>query len=556
MTETKYIAYRKEDVYRNTRLTKSYWPGNTGDKLLDTTVADCLRKNAVEVPNRIALVEGIADISNRRRWTYAELLADAEKIAAGLLNRFKPGDRIGVMMPNIVEWVLVQYGIAIAGMTMVTINVAYHSKEIEHIIRQAEVVGIFVVPEWRDNKILETVVGLQPSLPTLKEIIIPKGLKAFMERSKAVEFPAIKPEDPHVIMFTSGTTGEPKGAILYNQAITNATRFMGIRSGLEEGGVYLSVVPMYFMSGAGYATLGALQRQATLVLAVEFNESLFLDLVESEKGTFSVLVPTMLAALLQYQNLKRFDISTLKTIQSGGSMVEARLVRRVKEELGCNITIACGQTEAHGAYTQTHLDDNPEDQAETVGQPWPLIEIKIANPETGDVLPLNTEGEICIRGYQVMLGYYNDPEGTAAAIDQKGWLHTGDMCTMDERGFVKVVGRLRDMIIRGGMNVYPAEVEQALKRHPKVRNAAVIGVPDEYWGEQVLAVVIPKSFDNLPTIAELEEYCLSTLARFKRPRFYAFIKEFPTTEKGKIQKFILKKEIRDGNIIVSQHSGK
>ncbi|MBF7082847.1 acyl--CoA ligase [Desulfallas sp. Bu1-1] len=540
------ILHQKSAIYRERRLTESFWSGETHNILYYTTIPFWLRKNAFEVPDRLALVEGIPDASKRRTWTYAELLRDAERIAYALLNKYNPGDRIAIMAPNVVEWALMQYGIAIAGMIRVTLNPAYHAREIEHILKTAEVAAVFTMKNYRGNKMIDTIKSIRESLPTLQDVYDLEELDDFINTGKPVKLPEVKPEDIDVIMFTSGTTGNPKGAMLNHFGMTNSVRFMAQRAGLENGGVWINVMPLFFMGGNGFASLGTLQQQATHVLVIEFDVPLFLSLMEEYKGTFSLLVPTMMEAILAYPDLKKYDLSSWKYVLSGASKVEADLVRRFKKVLGCDISIVCGQTEAHGGYTQTHRDDSPEDQAETIGQPYPMIDFKIADGETGAVLPIGEEGEICIRGYQVMRGYYNNPASTAEAIDEEGWLHSGDLGVMDERGFVRFTGRLKDMIIRGGVNIYPAEVENLLKEHPKVDKVAVVGVPDEYWGEQVAALIIPKSFDDLPSIEELDAFCLNNLARFKRPRFYAFVKEFPMTGTGKLRKFKLKEDIVNG----------
>ncbi|NSW82810.1 MAG: acyl--CoA ligase [Syntrophothermus sp.] len=542
------ILQRKSALYRERRLTESFWSGETHHVLYHTTIPFWLRKNAFEVPDRLALIEGIPDASKRRTWTYAELLRDAERIAHALLNKYKPGDRIAIMAPNIVEWALMQYGIAMAGMVRVTLNPAYNVREIEHILKTAGVSAIFTMEEYRGNRMMDTIESIRGSLPSLQDVYDLQRLDEFVNTGKPVELPEVKPENIDVIMFTSGTTGAPRGAILNHFGMTNSIRFMAQRAGLENGAVWVNVMPMSHMGGNGFAALGTLQQQATHVLVVEFDVPLFLSLMEEYKGTFSLLVPTMMEAILAYPDLGKYDLSSWKYILSGASKVEADLVRRLKSILNCDISIVCGQTEAHGGYTQTFRDDSPEDQAETIGQPYPMIDFKIADRETGAVLPIGEEGEICIRGYQVMQGYYNDPDGTAITIDEEGWLHSGDLGVMDERGFVRFTGRLKDMLIRGGVNIYPAEIENLLKEHPKVDKVAVIGVPDEYWGEQVAAIIIPKSFDDLPTLEELDKFCLDNIARFKRPRYYAFVKEFPMTATGKLRKFKLKEDVASGAI--------
>ncbi|MFJ5714754.1 AMP-binding protein [Neobacillus sp. NPDC093127] len=529
------------NVYNTRRLTESYWPADTSRTLHDSTVAQVLRQAAAEVPNRIALIDGENDPANRKRWTYAQLLSDAERVACALLNKFKPGERVAIWAPNRIEWMLIEYGCAIAGIILVTVNPALRGKELEYVLRQSVAAGLFLTEEYRGHNMLQTALDVRENLPALREVINFSSFEDFIHSgNKSVTFPEVKSEDPFVIMYTSGTTGNPKGAILHNKGMTNSTKFMAERAGMAEGGVWVNVMPLVHMGGCGFAVLGTLQQRGTHVLVGGFDPALFLKLVEEEKGTFALLVPTMVEAILNLPERDQYDLSTLNSILSGASKVEPYLVRRVKNELGCGMSIVCGQTEMHGGTTQTHLDDTPEDQAETIGQPYPHIEVKIADPATGDVLPLGMDGEICCRGYQTMVGYYNMPEETAATLKDDGWLHSGDFGSMDERGFIKIRGRLKDLIIRGGVNIYPIEVENLLKEHPKVENVSVVGLPDEYWGEQVAAIIIPKSPEKKPTEEELTEYCKANLASYKRPRFWFFVNEFPTTAAGKIQKFKLR----------------
>ncbi|MCQ6281659.1 class I adenylate-forming enzyme family protein [Bacillus sp. EB600] len=538
----------KHEIYSQRRLTESYWPADTTQPLHDWTVAQVLRDTAKEVPDRLALVEGTHDPSESRKWTYAQLLADSERVATSLLKKFRPGEHIAVWAPNMVEWVLAEFGCAIAGLTVVTVNPSFKAKELDYVLRQSQAAGIFVAEEYRGHHMLTTASEVQKKLPSLREVICFSDFDEFIEigNDKSISFPDVKANDPFVIMYTSGTTGNPKGAILHNKGITNSTKFMAERAGMEVGGVWVNVMPLVHCGGCGFAVLGTLQQQGTHVLVPGFDPELFLKLVEREKGTFALLVPTMVEAILNFPEREKYQLSTLHSLLSGASKVEPHLVHRIKKELGCGISIVCGQTEMHGGTTQTHLDDSAEDQAETIGQPYPHIEVKIANPSTGEILPLGQEGEICCRGYQTMIGYYQMPEQTAATLKEDGWIHSGDIGTMDERGFIKIKGRLKDMIIRGGVNIYPTEIEALLKEHPLIQDVAVVGVPDEYWGEQVSAIVVPKSSENLPLPEELEEYCKANMASYKRPRFWVFVDEFPTTPAGKIQKFKLR-EIAKNN---------
>lgn len=543
------INLTKHEVYSSTQLTESYWPADTSRPIHDWTVAQVLREVAAEVPERLALVEGIVDPAKRRKWTYNQLLADSERVASALLTKFKPGEHVAVWASNKVEWVLLEFGCAIAGVTLVTVNPALKEKELDYLLRQSEAAGIFLINEYRGYNMLEAVTNVRKNLPLLREVISFSNFEEFMNSgSQSTIFPVVKADDPFVIMYTSGTTGKSKGAILHNKGITNSTKFMAERAGMEVGGVWVNVMPLVHMGGCGFAVLGTLQQRGTHVLVNAFDPGLFLELIENEGGTFALLVPTMVEAILNHPDRKKYNLSTFKSLLSGASKVEPYLVRRVKEELGCGMSIVCGQTEMHGGTTQTHLNDSPEDQAETIGQPYPHIEVKIADPATGEVVPLGMDGEICCRGYQTMIGYYNMPEQTAAALKDDGWLHSGDIGSLDERGFIKIKGRLKDMIIRGGVNIYPSEVESLLRDHPKVADIAVVGMPDEYWGEQVTALVIPTSFEDLPTESELTEYCKANMAGFKRPRNWYFVKEFPKTAAGKIQKFRLQEMVKNGEV--------
>lgn len=540
---------KKDNIYSKARLTESYWPADTSRPLLDWTLGQALREVAAEIPDQIALVEGIPDPTQRRRWTYSQLLRDAERVATALLNKFKPGERIAVWAPNVVEWVLIEFGCAIAGMTMVTVNPAYKANELEYVLKKSRSAGLFLIEEYRGHDMLATANHIRPNVPSLREVIGISSLNNFMESGKAVIFPKVEPTDPCIIMYTSGTTGFAKGVLFHHKGTVNACYFNAECAGLEVGGVWVNPMPMFHIGGCGLATVGVIMLRGTQVLVPSFEPGLVLELIEKESGTFSLLVPTMIEAVLNYPERKKFDLSTLKHFMSGASKVEAALVRRVESELGIGVSIVFGQTEMHGVVSQTHRDDSIEDQSETLGQPMPHCEIKVADPETGEVLPIGEQGEFCYRSsFQTMLGYDGMPEETAKVLTPDGWFHSGDLGSMDERGFLRITGRLKDMIIRGGENIYPAEIENLLKNHPQISDATVIGLPDEYWGEQVAAVIIPKNLEEKPTPEELNEYCKKNLAGFKRPRFWCFVSEFPITATGKLQKFKLRELILKGEL--------
>ena len=539
----------KHEVYRNIRLKESYWPGTTEKKILESTIGEQLRAAAAEFPDRMAVVEGIRDREKRRRWTYAQLLDTAEKVASGLLSKFKPGEHIAVWADNLVEWILLEYGVALAGMVLVTINPAYKYRELEYTIQQSDSVGLFLIDEYRGFNTLEAAQEVQKNVPALREIIRFADFEEFINSVPKLDtYPEVKPYDWAFIIYTSGTTGAQKGAMMSHMGRINVDYFSAERVGMERGGVNINIMPMFHNGGCGCAVLGTLQSRGTIVLVREFSPALIFDLFESERGTFGLFVPAMLEGMLAFPGREKYDLSSWKHVQTGGSFVEVQLVKRVLNELGCTVSVTYGQTESHGLITATHMGDDPEDQSRTIGQPLPICDVKIADPTTGAVMPLDTDGEICIRGYASKMEYYNMPEATALAVTPDGWLRTGDIGRMDERGFLKFTGRLKEMIVRGGENIYPAEIESLLKEHPQVADAAVVGVPHPVWEQEVAAIIKPRSAEDLPSFEELFTYCRDNITHFKCPRLWAYANEFPMTASGKIQKFMFQKMIANNEI--------
>jgi fatty-acyl-CoA synthase len=542
------------------RLASSYWPADRSQPLLDTTVGDLLRAAAAQVPGRLALVEGSADPAARRTWTYAELLAVADRAARALLTRFAPGERIAVWAPNCPEWMLLQHGVSLAGMVLVTVNPALRGRELRYVLAQSQAAGIFFADAYRGFDMAGVVASLRDELPRLREALSLSDWDTFVASGdvsssghtssprRVAALPLVQPGDPAQIQYTSGTTGFPKGAILHHRGVVNASRFVALGSGVGDGGVWVNAMPMFHIGGGTLTELGTIAQRGTYVLLPGFDPGLVLELIETYRGTITLAVPTMLLALLEQPGLAARDLSSLQTVMSGAAVVPAALVRRVTETLGCQTTIVFGQTELHGVISQTQLDDSADDQSETIGRPLPQVEVKIADPVTGAVMPVGQVGEICARGYQTMLGYFGMPGETAAALDGDGWLRTGDLAAMDGRGYLTIAGRLKDMIIRGGENIYPREVEDVLFAHPAVSQVAVVGLADEKWGERVAAVIRPADPANPPSPAALRDYCRDHLAGFKAPAEWFFVAEYPLTASGKIQKFRLQEDIAAGLI--------
>lgn len=530
-------------------LNESYWPLSDELALIETSCGGVLRAAAAVHPERIALIEGHPDEGSRRRWTYAALLADAERSARALLNVFAPGDHVAVWAGNSPEWVIVQFGLALAGMVLVTVNPAYRPAELGYVLRQSRARGVFHERNYRG---LDMAAAVNEALAgediTLSRVVCLDELAEFVaSNDRGANLPAVDPRAPCMIQYTSGTTGRPKGALLNHFSVTNNSRIMALIKGLDGSTINLAVAPLFHTAGCVGNVLGMAQIGATMVQPAAFDAESMLDLVEQEHVTYTFGVPTMLIALLAAHARKPRDLSSLKTVFSGATIVPMEVVRQVEEQFGVTLIIGYGQTETSPAITHTRPHDNAVDKSETIGQPIPQIEVKIIDPMSGTTLPLDTPGELCTRGFLVMMGYFEMPEATAATIDDEGWLHTGDLCSMDARGFCRVTGRLKDMIIRGGENIYPREIEEVLYTHPAVAEVAVVGIPDDYWGEQVGAVVSFKA-DLTASGEALREYVAARLARHKVPSQWYALPAIPATASGKLQKFRLVDMFRSGEL--------
>jgi fatty-acyl-CoA synthase len=531
-------------------LAESFWPRESGGGVRDITLPVLLREAADAVPDRLALVHADADPGRRRHWTYREMLRDTERAARALLQRFEPGDRIAIWVPNMAEWVILQQAIAMAGMVVVAANPAYRANELEYVLTQSEARALFYVEEYRGVNLRDIIGQVMPGAPALEVLISMSDWGEFLAGADdSTELPEVAPTDPVQIQYTSGTTGFPKGALLHHKGIVNEATFVGERAGNADGGVCINAMPMYHIGGGAVTELQSISAHGTYVVVPAFDPALILELFETYRGTHGLFVPTMLIALLDHPDAATRDLSSIVTLWTGAAPVAEALVHRVVEKFGCQLTILFGQTEMHGVISQTRVTDSPADQAGTVGQPLPELEVKVVDLETDEIVPIGAQGELLCRGYQTMLGYFNMPTETAATITPDGWLRMGDIGTMDERGFLRVTGRVKDMIIRGGLNIYPREVEDLLFTHPALAEAVVVGVPDEQWGERVAAVVRLKAGETMPAPADLKAWCRERISAHKTPTEWFIADAYPMTPSGKVQKFLLVDQIVAGDLV-------
>jgi fatty-acyl-CoA synthase len=534
-------------------LTTSHWiPDGNGPPLLEgATVGSRLGEVAAEVPDRVALVEGLPT-PERREWTYGKLLADAECCARCLLRYFEPGEHVAVWAHNLPEWVLLEYGAALAGLTLVTVNPSLQPAETSYILGQSRAAGLFLVPEVRGNPLVAHAEAIRADLPELRHILRLDLLDELIANSGAanVTLPVVDVDDPAQIQYTSGTTGFPKGVMLRHNSIVNNARLWVDRIEIPDGAGMLLPMPLFHTAGCVMGVLGALDRRAKLVLMPMFEPGLFLQLIERERPWYAGGVPTMLIAAMEHPDVSRRDLSSWKSAVAGGAQVPEALVRRVEDTLGVNFTITYGQTECSPILTNTCPSDSSEDKGLTVGKPLPHTEIRIVDPVSLETVPIGASGELWARGYFTMLGYFDMPEASAKTLTADRWVRTGDLAVMDERGYCRIVGRLKDMIIRGGENLFPAEIEEVLYRHPAVAEAAVVGLPDEHWGEVVGAFIRPCDPAAPPTVAELRSHLRASLSPQKTPTMWYAVDGYPLTGSGKVQKFAIREAWEKG-----EHAG-
>jgi fatty-acyl-CoA synthase len=526
----------------------SYASGTSSTPLIGETVDANLRRAVAIHGEREALV----DVPNGRRLTYAEVDTAVDELARGLMARgVERGDRVGVWAPNCAEWYLIQYATARIGAILVNINPAYRTHELEFVLRQAAIGVMVSAVSFKTSDYRAMLAEVGSGIETLRDVVFIgdetwESLRADAQQVSAEAVAArsaqLSFDDPINIQYTSGTTGFPKGATLSHHNILNNGYFVGEGMGYTEQDRICVPVPFYHCFGMVMGNLAATSHGACVVIpAPGFDPAASLQAVQDERCTSLYGVPTMFIAELALPDFATYDLTSLRTGCMAGSPCPVEVMKQVIAEMNMDeVTIAYGMTETSPVSTQTRKDDSLDRRTSTVGRVHPHVEVMVIDPKSGLIVPCGEPGELCTRGYSVMIGYWEDPQQTEEALS-RGWMHTGDLAVMDSDGYLNIVGRIKDMVIRGGENVYPREIEEFLYAHPDVSDVSVVGVPDERFGEELCAFVVTRGGASL-TEDEVRDFCRESLAHFKVPRYVVFTDGFPMTVTGKVQKYKMRED--------------
>ena len=545
-----------------------------GTELIELTLGDLLDRRAEEVPDKEALAYCYPEFGLDFRMNYRQYRDTVNQLAKGLMALgIEKGDHIAVWATNVPGWVFLEMAVSKIGGVLVTINTNYRAAEIEYALRQGDIKALFLIEELRGFSYLEAIYSVAPELKTLGDPIRQELNSENLPRLKRVVLIGKEPKpgamlysqvialadkvsdeelktrqasvgvhDVVQMQYTSGTTGFPKAVMLTHYSLVNQAHIAAARGALTANERYVTSMPYFHIAGSLGAIIYSLYLGCSLVPLITFDPAKQLELFEKEKGTFTFAVPTMLVAMLNHPRFAEFDLSSVKNIFTGATPVPVIVMEQIKDRIGADCSIVFGMTETTGGVTQSFYTDSFELKAATVGLAIPHTSIKIVNPGTGETCALGESGELWTRGYSNMVGYYNMPDKTAETLDADGWLHTGDLATMRPDGYINIVGRVKDMIIRGGENIYPAEIEAFLMRHPKIAEAQIVGIPDEFMGEEVCAVIRLKPGEAFAE-DEFRDHCKANIARHKVPKFFRFVEAFPLTASGKVQKFVLRDQL-------------
>jgi fatty-acyl-CoA synthase len=504
------------------------------DQMAAETVGDLLDGAAAAWPDALALLT-----PDGKRWTFEQLRVEACQVAAALLERLEPGERVAVWAPTGWPWYLTQLAAAVAGVTLVTVNPAYQSAELQDVLGRSGSAAIVVADEVRGRRLPKVLAQVRGTLPRLREVIVLSEWEAFRAGGDpSRSLPHVDPGDPAQIQYTSGTTGTPKGAVLPHRAITTNGRAGAVRWGVNRGEVWLNAMPMCHVAGSVINSLGALAAGATQLIC-PFDPSVVVEAIAAHRVGVACLAGTMWSMVLEHAG--DADLSCLRLAVAGGQSIPAELVQRLEARTGARMSILYGMTELCGTITAVAPDDD-ETRLYTCGRPLPGVEVRVVAPGTPTPLPADSVGEIQARGWLTMTGYDQDAAATATTLLPDGWLRTGDLGTIDAEGRLRVSGRVKEMIIRGAENIYPAEIENRLRAHPAVQDAAVVGLPDPVYGELVAAALVIADGAFMPAADELKAFCRETLAAFKTPVRWLALPALPMTASGKIQKFRVRQE--------------
>jgi fatty-acyl-CoA synthase len=543
MTTT--ITFDHRSATEQPRTELSYARGPSDVALLEETIGDNLDRTVTLHGDRDALVE----FATGRRFSYTQLQAEVDALAHGLLRLgIAKGDRIGIWAPNCAEWMQLQYATAKIGAILVCINPAYRTHEVEYVLSQAGVRMLVAAPSFRKSDYAAMIAEVRPACPALEHVVLIGSAEweALPDRDGdparlAAQQAALDPHEAINIQYTSGTTGHPKGATLSHHNILNNAYQIGEVCRYTEADRICVPVPLFHIFGMVIGNLAATTRGAALVYPTPaFDPAATLAAVAAERCTSLYGVPTMFIAelgVLDGSGPATYDLSSLRTGMMAGSPCPVEVMKQVVDRMGMTeVTIGYGMTETSPLSTQTRPDDSLERRVSTVGRVHPHVEIAIVDPETGSTVPRGVPGEFCTRGYSVMLGYWDEPDRTAEAVDAEGWMHTGDLAVMDRDGYVNITGRIKDMLIRGGENVYPREIEEFLHTHPDVLDVQVVGVPDARYGEEVMAWIMLRPGAAELTVDDVRTFATGRLAHYKIPRYVRIVDGFPMTVSGKVRK--------------------
>ncbi len=527
-------------------LTQAYCPAQADTEYRERTIEQVLREQAAERGDAKALRELLADGTVGREWTFTELLRDAERCGRALAARHQAGTRIAIMGGNCPEWVMVQLGAAMAGLVLVTVNPSFTVREVRYVLEQSGAGAVYYQPNVRGNALRPVVDEAAVGTAASDFIIDIEDHAELFSGLGDVELRATKPHDVCMIQYTSGTTGFPKGVLLHQHGLVQSNYDVFARWDLGPGKTVMCPFPLFHTAGSAVCVLGVLTHGATLLLVSVFDPVAVAKAIEREQPEVLGGVSTMIFAVIEAAKATATDVSAVQQVISGGAMVQPELNRAAQEVFGVPILIVYGQTETSPAITAAWPTDTGTDLTETIGQPCSHMEVAILSPADASVCAVDEQGEICMRGFNMMVGYNDNPAATAETIDKDGWLHTGDLGTMCSRGYVRITGRVKEMIIRGGENLFPAEIEAALLEHPAIAEVACAGVPDEKWGEIVACFMRMAEGAERPDDDALKAFIRERLSPQKTPAHWVWLTEFPLTGSGKIQKFALAEAFAKG----------